>query len=184
MAMCGILMISFRSALYKIKTISNTEMRDDMDYNDDDLIDWEEFSKYQQNTGSSSVASDKYQIEKKDSSGTRLTFTASDEEHGVEVRCFEVEEGFPLSPTSRSNQSSIDTDEYFNDDGVNSFNSELEPLTPSPKAVSKSVGGGQRAPVAFHFNQKKSLSRTSAHARTDATETTPGKSITKGSFDL
>ena len=178
-------MISFRSALYKIKTISNsTEMRDDMDYNDDDLIDWEEFSKHQRNTGSSSLGSDKYQVEQKDSTETRLTFTASDEEHGVEVRCFEVEEGFPLSPTARSNQSSIDTDEYFNDDGVNSFNSELEPLTPSPRAISKSVGHEHLAPVAFNFNQKKSLSRTSAHARADAAERSPGKSITKGSFDL
>lgn len=182
-ALSGILMISFRSALYKIKAIYGSEMRSENDFIDDDLIEWEEFSKNQQNTDSSSVGSELREIKQKESITTQITFTACDEEQGVEVMCFEGEiEAFPLSPTSRSNQSSIDTNEFFNDDGVNSFNSELEPLTPSPLSNCKSVGRGKFAPVEFNFNQKKSLSRTSAYAEEERVQTTPGKSISKGDF--
>jgi hypothetical protein len=171
----GILMVSFRSALYKIKAISSNTMSGHLEYFDDDQIGWEEFSKNQP----SSFDSEFYP--QKESVATQLTFTASDEEYGVEVRRFEANpDEFPVCPTARSNQSSIDTNEYFNDDGVNSHNSELEPLTPSPVSNSKAVGYvGNPAPVAFHFNQKKALSRTSGYSKDDKVRTTPGKPINK-----
>jgi len=141
-------MISLRSALYKIKTIHDEDMREDMCSNDD-LVDWDEYHRNQlDNDNSDCGGDDSYVIQTKNSEDTQITFTASDEEHGVEVRCFE-EETDGHSPTSRrSNQSSIATNDVFNDgDGVNSFNSELELLTPSPK-----MNGRGGSPRSFHFN--------------------------------
>ena len=70
-------------------------------------------------------------IKEKPSEDTEISESAStDEENGFREKDneFEGRDGEVLS-----SQSSIDTNEDFNDDGVNSFNAELEPLTPSPK---------------------------------------------------
>lgn len=69
---------------------------------------------------------------------SQITLSASDEDFAVQIRSSDEHESDSLSPTTvRSNQSTIDSNDCFRDDDVNSFNEELEPLTPSPRASSQ-----------------------------------------------
>jgi hypothetical protein len=128
-SVCGIIIISLRSALYKIKAVHSDDIRENLEHLEhfDENIDWDEFTKNQ-------VGNDWVQKEvkkKRSEDQTQVTYNNTD----VEVEYYNDNEPLPISPTAQSNQSSIDTNECFDDDGVNSFNSELEPLTPSPTSM-------------------------------------------------
>ncbi len=113
-------MFTLRCSLYKIKTKATEEERQTDDNTEEWAdVNWEEFHRRQSEEGGDTMA-----IKQKPSTDTHISGT-SDEESGFHEAGFEVE--------VLSNQSSIETNESFNDDGVNSYNEELEPLTPSPK---------------------------------------------------
>lgn len=141
-SMCGIIMVSLRSALYYIKAIHNDDMRENLDCFDE-MVDWDEFTRNQIDNDSEWVeydGSETLSIKRKRSVDTNITLTASDEELAVEVGSEERNRKKDcFSPAAISNQSSIDSNEYYheNDDSVNSFNSELEPLTPSPTSFKR-----------------------------------------------
>ena len=168
-ALSGVVMFTLRSALYPTKAVHNEDMREDLD-GIDEKIDWEEFANNQIDsdsvwTGNNSNGADPAKKKRNSDNETHITYAVDnigDEERGVEVNYCDSD-SLPYSPTAQSNQSSIDTNECFDednvDDGVNSFNSELEPLTPSPTSMNtgKDVNGGTpsapepSAPEAFTF---------------------------------
>lgn len=115
--------ITLRSALYKIKVqLPNQTVRGESIPEECDEDDLERFYHGQVEGDSGGMTI------KEKPSGETHTSDSIDEENGFgkdNANAFEVE--------VLSIQSSIDTNEDFNDDGVNSYNEELEPLTPSPK---------------------------------------------------
>lgn len=175
LSLCGVLMFSLRSALYHIKAVHDDDMRENLDIFDE-KIDWDEFTKNQVGDNDSDWvehSNEKLPIQKKRSEdNTHITFNVADEERGVEVDYFDSDQTplspTALSPTAQSNQSSIDTNECFDDenddDGVNSFNSELEPLTPTPTSMNtlKDIEGGPSSSSPSTFTFKGLVSPTTS----------------------
>ena len=126
-----------RSALYKIKvqlpnqteTVKG-ESSIAEEYDEDDL---ERFHLEQAERDSGGTVRS-MTIKEKPSADTQISSesASTDEENGF-LGKDNVFEGGSVDGEVISSQSSIDTNENFNDDGVNSYNAELEPLTPSPK---------------------------------------------------
>lgn len=113
-SLCGSCLVSVRAALYKIKIINSMK------------------------PATSTSGNGSFAERRDDLSKPHPSYSTSDEEFGVERSTLERDEGLSLSPTTiRSNQSTIDSHEIFIDDDVNSFNDELEPLTPSPRESSQ-----------------------------------------------
>jgi hypothetical protein len=127
----GICVVSTRAALYKIKVIHEQQITTtDCTSRMEDITEWNNFQ---------SRFHSEYQFPSKINRDSQITFTASDEDDfGIQLPTTGGE-AHSLSPTTiYSNQSTIDTNDCFRDDEVNSFNDELEPLTPSPRASSLS----------------------------------------------
>lgn len=152
-ALSAVVMFSSRAALFKVKTIEAFDEQymqqiDDLELKEDYSYDYDN----QNYTQTKMFNDDELAIKQKESGETTITFSTSDEEHGVEVNCRDAvdppRESFP--PSVRSN-STIDTNECFDDDGVNSYNAELEPLSPtSTQKSNKHV-----SPVKFRFASEK-----------------------------
>ncbi len=155
--LCAMIMFTLRCALYKIKTkAAEEETRTDSITEEWADVNWEEFHRRQNGEGS-----DAMDIKQKPSVDTHIS-CASDEENGFHEEGFEVE--------VLSIQSSIETNESFNDDGVNSYNAELEPLTPSPKMKQNQRSARSSFfPTSFHYRnddefRSKALSSTFVEA--------------------
>jgi hypothetical protein len=124
----GVLLVSSRAALYKIKFLREENTMHNIVNHHESIEDWNE---------KQSTRHPEHLSQKNRQRDSQITFSASDEEYAVQLRSLE-QESDSLSPTTiRSNQSTIDSNDCFRDDEVNSFNEELEPLTPSPRASSQ-----------------------------------------------
>ena len=160
------MMITLRSALYKVKELDDEEVKGDVEYDD---VDWEGFTKSRLGEGNEQCDHDcnvEAEIPDPKINRNNTLQSLSDEEHGVAAHSFDDINGSALSPAEISNhssidtnESSIDTNEYYDDDGVNSFNSELEPLTPSPSNMKKARKTHPSSPPRiFSFNQRMEMS--------------------------
>jgi len=125
----GMILVSFRAALYEMKVVCevNNVIDDILHKHEEDIIeDWKE---------KQSIHRFENPSQQNQEIHSQITFTVSDEDFVLPKE----RETYSLSPTTvHSNQSTIDSNECFRDDEVNSFNDELEPLTPSPRISSHS----------------------------------------------